>query len=70
MKAIEAWKVKETLGLDQNEGVLKTSGLGALQFADGAPESDQIGATRGLIIRAVAIWLATITALYIIRWMA
>ena len=70
MKAIEAWKVKETLGLDQNEGVLKTSGIGALQFADGAPESDQIGATRGLIVRAVAIWLAAITALYIIRWMA
>jgi membrane protein required for beta-lactamase induction len=69
MKAIEAWRVKDTLGLDQSEGVLKDSGLGALQFADGAAEAEQVGAAQGLITRAVLIWLAAIAVLYLIAWM-
>jgi membrane protein required for beta-lactamase induction len=69
MKAIEAWRVKDTLGLDQSEGVLKDSGIGALQFTDGAAEAEQVGAVERLIYRAVAIWLAVITVLYVIAWM-
>lgn len=50
--------MKDTLGLDQSEGVLKDSGIGALQLADGAAEAEQIGAAQGLIYRAVGIWLS------------
>jgi len=55
---------------DCNYHTLTTAGLGALRDCTPGDESACIRSTRGLVLRALVVWLAFIAILTLIGWMA
>ncbi len=55
---------------DCNYHTLITAGLGALRDCTPGDESACIRSTRGLVLRALVVWLAVIAILTLIGWMA
>lgn len=74
--ALRSWRVAETLGLDQTQGVLRDSGIGALQVEGEGPETwqakeiDRVTAALDLAFRALVILLGFVLLLYILLWVA
>lgn len=67
--AFKSWRVKDTLGLQQSDQVLKDSGLGALQFETGTGgDAERINGAQDLVNRSLLVWLAGLVLMFVIAW--
>lgn len=75
--AIDAWRESEHESLQVNEEVIKTSGLGALQYRPGISSIDDtisnerlywMQALQGLLNRTLFIWLTIVGLISIAGW--
>ena len=75
--AVEAWRDSEHESLQVNEEVIKTSGLGALQYRPGISSIDEsitnerlywMQALQGLLNRTLFIWLTIVGLVSIAGW--
>lgn len=71
--ALEAWNIRQTVALHENEAVLQEAGLGALQYREGGAEHDDeeaywVSAVYSLLGRTAFIWLTVLAVATLAGW--